>query len=163
MNATLETPRTREELADAVRRTRAEVDRLRALRAELVGPTPDDPLARAAWFDARATLPLIEAQHYRAEAAALKAMTDLRDAQDAHIASVRADARPERQVLVRRLERALDAAAVVAAELVELDTEVNAECDGKGYPNGQAWAAQFIGPDCVLANWKRIMRAEKWL
>lgn len=154
---------TTDDLQAAVLSTRAERDRLRAQRAELDRGAPHDLLERQQWYDARADLARLDRDVYRAESAVLQTEGALQAARDRHAAEVFAEARVERQALLRALAQQLDAAAIVAAELVQLDADVAAECDGHTFPVDHAWADALLGVDCRLDNWKRILRGEGWL
>jgi hypothetical protein len=163
MHTTLATPPSLDDLQAAVLSTRATRDRLESQRAELDRGAPADPLQREAWYDARADIALLDRDLNRSKAAAVKAENEWRAAKSAHYTDVFSQARPERQLLLRSLMKALDAAAVISAELVTYDAEVGAECDGRTFPPDHLWADLLVGVDCRLENWKRILRAEKWL
>lgn len=154
---------TVDELTAAVMTARVKRDHLRQLRAELDRGAPHDPLERQQWYEARADIGRLDADLNRAEAATLQADGALLAARHVHFADVFAQAKPERRDLLRAMRDGLVALAAISAELVALDADVAAECDGRTFPPDHTWAAELLGVDSRLATWQRELKRDHWL
>jgi ParB-like chromosome segregation protein Spo0J len=156
-------PPTVEELSEAIKKGRAEVAQLRAKRAILDESVPQEPSARAQFFEDRADITRLDTQLAKAEAALVRVEMAQRSARDARAALVRAEGRPERISRIQRFEKALLVCAELAGDGLALDELIQQEADGRGFAPGVWWSQHLIGPDSTLTRWRKQMRDEHWL
>ena len=148
-------------LSATVREARLHRDALRAQVARLERPTTDggDPAGR---YEQLAELPALKRDLYRAEAATERAEAALKEHRAAMRATVLAERRAPRRLLIKQLDTDLAAAAETLAKIVVHDDETARQADGATV-DAIGWTADLLGVDAKLLAWRKFQREHGWL